>query len=495
MADNASTSPRCITPIFGDVVINPLNNSLDVDDIDDRSELEINEELSRGPKRQRDVEEEEETWTEVKGKKKLRYGSNNSVKEEIKYEVYISSKERLPKQFAMARILKENNISKVNQVKYLSPFKIRLLFECETAAQSLFTCEKLLEKGWRLQKAMELSVCYGLIKDVDLDLADDEILKSISCPAPAKLISCHRLNRRNRDEGGWCPSETLRLCFEGSHLPATVRVCDINMRVYPYIHQVSQCSQCWKLGHTRKMCPSKNTICPKCGGHHENCDTTTLSCVNCKGDHISLSKACPAYKKERKLREIMAEFGCTYRKALEIYVPPEMPIPSKNVLSKPMLTPRYDDTFPCLSTEPTPIKNIIHHHQSSQLSYAETVKVKASIHEEKTAIKSTARPQKPTMKRPKKSTEEDWTFWNSDGASKEMYMSSDEEVDQKEQCPSFKELWVRIKEVIFLKQHNISYKIRSILQLCLEWFMLVSVSFVSDWPWIKTLFSFINTSL
>ncbi|KAF9408383.1 hypothetical protein HW555_011920 [Spodoptera exigua] len=396
-----------------------------------------NELLSRASKREREGStDEEETWTEVKEKKKSRYGSNNTIKEEMNNQVYISSKERLPKQFAMARILKEN----------------------------------------QFQKASELSVCYGLIKEVDLDLADDEILQNISCPAPAKLISLQRLNRRNRDEGGWCPSETLRLCFDGSHLPATVRVCDINVRVFPYIHQVSQCSKCWKLGHTRKMCASKNVICPKCGGHHENCDTTLFSCVNCTGDHISLSKACPVYKKERKLREIMAEFGCTYRKALEMYVPPEMPLPSEN--DQLLLTPKYGDTFRRRSTEPTPIQNI-YPNLSSQPTYADTVKTKATIHEEKKAVKITSRPQKSEVKPKcqKKSNDEDWTFWNSDGGRKglEDNMSSEEDDLQKEQCPSLKELWVRIKEVIYLKQLNLSSKIRSILQLCLEWFMLVSL--------------------
>ncbi|KAF9421609.1 hypothetical protein HW555_002542 [Spodoptera exigua] len=223
------------------------------------------------------------------------------------------------------------------------------------------------------------------------------------------------------------------------------------------------------------MCPSKNVICPKCGGHHENCDTTLFSCVNCTGDHISLSKACPVYKKERKLREIMAEFGCTYRKALEMYVPPEMPLPSEN--DQLLLTPKYGDTFRRRSTEPTPIQNI-YPNLSSQPTYADTVKTKATIHEEKKAVKITSRPQKSEVKPKcqKKSNDEDWTFWNSDGGRKglEDNMSSEEDDLQKEQCPSLKELWVRIKEVIYLKQLNLSSKIRSILQLCLEWFMLVS---------------------
>ncbi|CAG5020343.1 unnamed protein product [Parnassius apollo] len=63
-------------------------------------------------------------------------------------------------------------------------------------------------------------------------------------------------------------------------------------------------------------------MCPKCGGEHENCDTKTFKCVNCSGSHMALAETCPAYLKERRLRELMAEFNCTYRRALTIYVAP-----------------------------------------------------------------------------------------------------------------------------------------------------------------------------
>ncbi|KAF9412323.1 hypothetical protein HW555_009161 [Spodoptera exigua] len=443
--------------------------------VHNESESDIDVDQLRPEKRQREGStEEEEGWTEVKGKKKSRHGSDNSFKEEANYDVYISSKERLPKQFGMARILKELNIGKIRQVKYLSPFKIRLQFENESAAQSLFACEKILEKGWRLQKAMELSVCYGLIKNVDLDLSDDDILQNIS--SSTKLLSFKRLNRRNRDEGGWCPSETLRLCFEGDHLPATVRVCDINIKVFPYIHQVSQCSQCWRLGHTRKICPAKNLICPKCGAQHENCNTTLFTCVNCRGNHISMSKICPAYKKERQLREIMAEFGCTYRKALDLYVPPESPIFFKNIRPQASFSPKCNETFPQLNNI-NPISSKINTNSSYRPSYAEAVQTKAIIHELKTPIKAGHRIEKPvakTNKHERKPSNDDWTFPKSDTGSKATYASSEDGDKQNDQCPSFNELWARIKEIIFLKQHNISHKIKSILQLCIEWFMLVS---------------------
>lgn len=429
--------------------------------------------------------DKEEGWTEVKGKKSRR-NSLISVQGD-KYEVYISSKEQLPKQFAMARILKENKISNICQIKYLSAFKLRLQFESEAAANILFECEKLLERGWKFQKAMELSVCYGVIRDVDLDLADDEILQNISCPSPAKLLSFKRLNRRNRDEGGWCPSETIRLCFDGDYLPTYVCVCDINVKVTPYIHQVSQCSLCWRLGHIRKMCPGKIVICPKCGGHHENCNTSMFSCVNCRGNHISMSKTCPAYKKERKLREIMAEFRCTYRKALECYVPPE----NSNPVQTPVATD-CRDSFPYLQGD-TPPKIFSTPETPFRSSYAKTLQAKNTIHNAEDRAKSTRHPVKAELRSPRNKqgpAKDNCMFWNSTADDKDEHLSDDEE-DHKEQSPPFSELVSRLREVVFLQQASVSSKINSVIQLCLEWLMLVLVGYISKWPSIKKLFNFI----
>lgn len=70
-------------------------------------------------------------------------------------------------------------------------------------------------------------------------------------------------------------------------------------------------------------------ICPKCGNKHTNCQIKVYKCVNCSGNHMALSKNCPIYKKEKRIRELMSEFNCTYQKALTTYVPPS-PRPNFN---------------------------------------------------------------------------------------------------------------------------------------------------------------------
>lgn len=107
----------------------------------------------------------------------------------------------------------------------------------------------------------------------------------------------------------------------------------MRVKVDPYLFPVTQCSRCWRFGHTLKMCPSERIFCPKCGGKHENCEVTTFKCINCTNNHLALDRSCPAYLKERKIREMMAHFNVSYRKAMTRYTPPAPPVaPSSSPL-------------------------------------------------------------------------------------------------------------------------------------------------------------------
>lgn len=37
---------------------------------------------------------------------------------------------------------------------------------------------------------------------------------------------------------------------------------------------------------------------------------------------MAFDRTCPVYMKERRIRDIMAELNCSYRKAMDTYVPP-----------------------------------------------------------------------------------------------------------------------------------------------------------------------------
>lgn len=272
-------------------------------------------------------DEDEEGFTTVekkRGAKKRCFTShinNSQNKNNIKFpcgdqtcvEVGISSKEVLPKQIGMAKILQQENLTGIIKVKFKSPYKVVITVSNDDDAGKIIKCDNFRLRGWLCRKIGEMSYCYGIIKEVDLDL-DEECLKNI-IQCEKEVISVKRINKKK--DGIWKKSELVRVCFQGPTLPSYISVYGLRMKVEPYIFPVSQCSKCWKYGHYRNFCPSKIQLCPKCGGEHENCTTSTFKCINCKGNHMSLLKsACPTFYKEKNIREIMSNDRCSYKVAL-----------------------------------------------------------------------------------------------------------------------------------------------------------------------------------
>lgn len=360
----------------------------------------------------------------------------------------------------------------VKRVKYLNPYKVRLEFADENNASKLESCKVILDRGWMCQRAMFKNYSYGVIKDVDLELTDGEIMKSITCHESLEIISLQRLKRRNQysstKEGAWVPSEAVRICFKGTSLPTYVTVDGLRIKVDPYVFPVTQCSRCWKFGHSIKRCTSKNVICPKCGNNHPNCEATSFNCVNCGGNHMALIKTCPAYQKEKKLRDIMAEFNCTYRKAMSIYVP---------------LSPRVDK---CELNRDFEIEDMLLHNQPR---FPECYKVDTNFD------KNTSPDRVPQIKK-KKSKTNKYSYpqfnyvQNQSDEDISPTNSTPNNTQQKKRDVNFQELLKRLKEIIFLKNNSLELKLKESIQCCIEWLILVIIDNVSDWPMLKTIFQF-----
>ncbi|XP_063549092.1 uncharacterized protein LOC134756194 [Cydia strobilella] len=189
--------------------------------------MDGSENMNASTKRVRE-DNEGERWISVRRDGKRRRERINSpvspVKnqdEEIKFEAYISAAEALPKQFAFARMMQQNNITDIVEIKYINPNKIYVQFGSESTLENLITCQAIKEKAWSVVRTSEVAASYGVIRQVELDLTEKEILESID--GGADLISVKRLTRRSED-GKWINSECVRLGFRGSSLPAYVHV-------------------------------------------------------------------------------------------------------------------------------------------------------------------------------------------------------------------------------------------------------------------------------
>lgn len=231
------------------------------------------------------------------------------------FGVYITAKtDSLPKQLAFAKLLAKYNIQGIETIKYKSPFKLLIKFKTEQDTNNFLNNKITQDHEWVCRNINELHYCYGVVRDIDIDIEDKELKEIFECDT--KILSIKRLLRKDSD-GKWIKSETVRIGFEGSNLPEFIKAYGCRMAVDSYMHPVTQCSKCWRYGHVSQFCPSKTLICPKCGGKHENCETKSFRCVNCKGNHISFMKSvCPAFEKERNIRIYMGNHMCSYKFAV-----------------------------------------------------------------------------------------------------------------------------------------------------------------------------------
>lgn len=242
--------------------------------------------------------------------------NNTSTENEYnEFQVIITSiKDMLPKQVALAKLLKSENVKNIISINYKSPYKVNIIFDKEIEARSLINNENFEKRGYRAKMYGEINLTYGIVKRIETEVGEDEFMQEFKCQQ--KIENIKRLKRYSA--GQWVDSETIRVCFKSPVLPEYIIGYGCRFKVEPYTFPVTQCSGCWRFGHIKRTCPTKKMLCPKCGQAHQNCDTTQFKCINCSGNHMSLDKSCPIFLKEKDIRNIMSEQNCTYKKAYEI---------------------------------------------------------------------------------------------------------------------------------------------------------------------------------
>ncbi|XP_059047379.1 uncharacterized protein LOC131842829 [Achroia grisella] len=203
------------------------------------------------------------------------------------FEVCLFSKQTLPKQFGMAKLLKADNITNILKIKYKGPFKCFITLKYKLDAEKLLKCQKLSELDVRCQYTSQLDFTYGIVKEIDLDIEEKEMLETFE--SIYEISSVRRLKRLDA-MGKWIDSTAVRFCFKSNTLPPHIVGYGCRFKVEKYIFPVSQCSTCWKFGHMKRFCPTNKIKCAKCGDDHDKCDTNIFFCINCKGKHLAIDK-------------------------------------------------------------------------------------------------------------------------------------------------------------------------------------------------------------
>ncbi|KAK9503957.1 hypothetical protein O3M35_010407 [Rhynocoris fuscipes] len=209
------------------------------------------------------------------------------------------------------------------EIKKLGRNRLRVEMNNAISANKLLNSEILKEKGFNTHIPRYLLQRRGIIRGVDVALTEDEIKEAIVFPNRAmELLEIKRLNRKTLNvstaEVVYTPTQSVLMVIRGQMLPNYVYIHYVRCEVNQYVQNVVQCKQCLRYGHYKDQC--KGAVrCSKCGEPHELsvCKSEETRCVNC-GDptHVSTNQAiCPSFKKEKKIKELMAFNNISYSEA------------------------------------------------------------------------------------------------------------------------------------------------------------------------------------
>ncbi|CAG5052439.1 unnamed protein product [Parnassius apollo] len=195
---------------------------------------------------------------------------------------------------------------------------------------------------------------------------------------------------------------------------------------------------------------------------------------------MSLARTCPAYQWEKSLRELMAEFNCTYRKAVTIIVTPSSPVQETNP---------SNSKITILSSEAPQAQSTSYDQgrEHDQVTFAQVVKTDAIVHSE-SEPKYNLRIKKTRRQCARKAISPERHANSMDTPT----MDHLEAKTPPKKEVNFSELLNRLKEVIFLRSASMKDQIKEVIKCCVEWLILVVVDNISNWPILKLLLDYLN---
>ena len=122
--------------------------------------------------------------------------------------------------------------------------------------------------------------------------------------------------KRIHVERGKKATDTYILTFNAAHLPATIKVGYLNIRVDTYIPNPLRCFKCQMYGHGSNQCRGVER-CSRCGEAHrsETCSAEKPHCIHCKTEHAASDRNCPRYMHEKLITRIKHTENISFQEA------------------------------------------------------------------------------------------------------------------------------------------------------------------------------------
>ena len=158
---------------------------------------------------------------------------------------------------------------------------------------------------------------YGVVKiqpKVPEDRIEQELFRNIDIhhDKNINIEEIFRIKKWNRDGGPKLNTWSVRLKFTGPQKPEFIKYGGNDLRVSPYIPDVTLCSKCSKAGHIAKYCKSSQR-CGRCSGHHPKWECRIhvdnheqKKCPNCNEKHSAGYGKCKYLQVNRETEKIHA---------------------------------------------------------------------------------------------------------------------------------------------------------------------------------------------
>lgn len=217
----------------------------------------------------------------------------------------------------------ENNI---NRITPIGVNRVKVELSTAESANKLLNSKILLEKEYSVFIPQFLKRRLGIIKGVDRDLSEEELIEIIK---PTflnnfEVLQVKRLKKKiiQDDTPVYIPKQIILVSFKGQILPKQVVIEKIVFNVEPYVQRVVQCLKCLRYGHLSTQCKGVER-CSHCGENHDsnNCESAeSAHCILCKGNHSATNRNnCPEFTKQKYIKNIMGTENLSYKDALLKY--------------------------------------------------------------------------------------------------------------------------------------------------------------------------------
>lgn len=214
---------------------------------------------------------------------------------------------------------KKLNIKNITTIEKVGFNRIKVGLKTALDANNLIKNELLEQEHLKAFIPNNLLVRKGVIKFVDTSFDEDYLMDNIE--TDHKILSVNRLKRKVLIENkiSYVPRQVVILTFEGNKLPNEVYINRVVCPVEPYVQRVIQCFKCLRYGHVSSQCRSNKPLCVNCSkplDENHKCDDSDTFCHFCKtNDHKSISKDCPHFEKQNKIKKHMSTSNMTFSEA------------------------------------------------------------------------------------------------------------------------------------------------------------------------------------